>query len=102
MDATTAAQAVFSIPELMELIILALPAEDITLTAMLNQTCHSIVTTSPGIRKRLELTTSPCNGKRAEFTTSPDGRKRLEIKSINYLGEPDPDHFRSDKRNCFI
>lgn len=52
----TAAQAVFSTYELIQLIqliILALPAEDITLPTRVNLACHAVATTSTTINEKL-------------------------------------------------
>ena len=52
----SAAQAVFNTYELVELIILSLPGENIILPAKVNKMCLAVITTSPAITKSIQRT----------------------------------------------
>jgi hypothetical protein len=74
----TTVQAVFSMHELIESIILALPTEDIILTTRLNQIFHSVVTASHAINKS------------------------LREEAIDYRRGLNTYPYSANKRNCFV
>jgi hypothetical protein len=56
IDQTSARDAVFSTYELLEAVLLDIPAEDILFAAKVNKRWHSVIATSPSIHKYLQKT----------------------------------------------